>query len=174
MTKIGINHRVSFLKNFLGKKPVSCSLAVPQKTSRMKDEITISCMYDAPIERVWNALTDNNEMKQWYFQLPEFRPEVGFEFQFEGGPDDRIYVHKCKITEVVPGQRLAYTWRYDGLPGNSLVTFELLEDDSRTKVTVTHEGLDTIAVNGPDFQKQNFVEGWTHILGKSLKEYVEK
>jgi uncharacterized protein YndB with AHSA1/START domain len=58
--------------------------------------------YKASPERVWRAITDKNQMKEWYFDLKEFKPEVGFEFQFEGGTDDKIYIHLCKITEVIP------------------------------------------------------------------------
>ena len=30
-------------------------------------------------------------MKQWYFDLAEFKPEVGFKFQFMGGTEDNQY-----------------------------------------------------------------------------------
>jgi hypothetical protein len=29
-------------------------------------------------------------------------------------------------------------------------------------------------MSNPDFDKNNFLQGWTSIIGKSLKEYVEK
>ena len=38
--------------------------------------------FNAPVERVWKALTDRNETKQWYFDIEKFNPEVGFEFEF--------------------------------------------------------------------------------------------
>ena len=38
--------------------------------------------YNAPIHNVWRALTNRDEMKKWYFDLAEFKAEVGFEFQF--------------------------------------------------------------------------------------------
>ena len=37
-------------------------------------------LLNAPASKVWKAITDKNEMKQWYFDLAEFKPEVGFEF----------------------------------------------------------------------------------------------
>jgi uncharacterized protein YndB with AHSA1/START domain len=140
----------------------------------MKNEpVIIERTFNAPASKVWHAITDVDEMKQWYFNLPEFKPEVGFEFQFEGGPDDRKYLHLCKITEVVPGRKLTHSWRYDGLAGNSFVTFELFPEGEKTRLRLTHEGLETIAVNGPDFYKENFVAGWTQIVGTNLKDYVE-
>jgi uncharacterized protein YndB with AHSA1/START domain len=44
------------------------------------DPFVIERTYNAPIAKVWKALTDKNDMKQWYFDLSEFKPEVGFEF----------------------------------------------------------------------------------------------
>ena len=131
--------------------------------------------YAAPVEKIWKAITDKNEMKQWYFDLAEFKAEVGFEFHFTGGPSpERQYVHRCKITEVVPGKKLTYSWRYDGYKGNSFVTFELFGEGKNTRVKLTHAGLETFPNENPDFAKHNFVAGWTDIIGRSLKEYVEK
>ena len=141
----------------------------------MKNEpILIERTYPAPVERVWQALTDNTEMKQWYFDLAEFKPEVGFEFTFEGGPEDRKYIHHCKITEVTINKKLTYSWLYEGYPGISFVTFELFDEGGQTRVRLTHEGLESFPTDNPDFAASNFVEGWTAILGTSLKEYLAK
>ena len=141
----------------------------------MKDEpIIIERTYSAPADKVWKAITDKNEMKQWYFDLAEFKPEVGFEFQFEGGTETKTYLHLCKITEVIAGKKLTHSWKYDGYEGNSFVTFELFPEGKNTRVKLTHENLDSFPADNPDFAKQNFVEGWTAILGTSLKEYLEK
>jgi uncharacterized protein YndB with AHSA1/START domain len=129
--------------------------------------------YDAPIDKVWQAITDKNKMKQWYFDLKEFKPEVGFEFQFYGGTEEKQYLHLCKITEVVKGQKLTHSWKYDGYPGESFVTFELFAEGNKTKLKLTHAGLETFPP-GPDFKKENFEMGWTDIIGRSLKEYLEK
>ena len=141
--------------------------------SSMKTEpFVIERTFNASIEKVWNAITDRAEMKKWYFDLKEFKPEVGFEFRFDGGEDDRVYHHICKITEVVPGKKLTHSWRYDGYDGISFVTFELFEEGKQTRVKLTHVGLETFPQNS-DFAKQNFVDGWTHIVGTSLKQFVE-
>ena len=130
--------------------------------------------YNAHITRVWKAITDKDEMKKWYFDLAEFKPVKGFEFQFEGGPDGRKYLHRCKIMEVIPERKISYSWRYDGYEGNSIVTFELFSESNKTRLRLTHEGLDTFPRNNTDFAKSNFAEGWTYIVGTSLKEYLEK
>jgi uncharacterized protein YndB with AHSA1/START domain len=136
------------------------------------DSFVIERTYNAPVHKVWKAITDKEQMKQWYFDLAEFKPEVGFEFQFTGGPDDRTYLHLCKITEVEVDKKLTYSWRYDGYDGVSFVTFELFDEGDNTRLKLTHSGLETFPAN-PDFAKENFAAGWNHIIGVSLKEFLE-
>ena len=113
-------------------------------------------------------------MKQWYFDLSEFKPEVDFEFQFQGeGTKGEKYMHLCKITEVIVGKKIAYSWRYDGYEGNSLVTFELFEEGDKTRLQLTHAGLETFPTKNPDFGKESFTKGWTHLIGTSLKKFIE-
>jgi uncharacterized protein YndB with AHSA1/START domain len=130
--------------------------------------------FNAPIAKIWDALTKNELLKKWYFQLPDFKPVEGFEFQFTAkAREDVEYVHLCRVIEVIPGRKIAYTWRYDGYPGNSIVTFELFPEGNKSKLTLTHTGLDSFASAGPDFSKESFTGGWTFILDKSLKGFLE-
>ena len=100
--------------------------------------IVLERTFNAPISKVWQALTDNDEMKKWYFVLPEFKAEVGFFFQFLGGKDpENQYLHYCEVTEVVVGKKLTYSWRYDGYEGNSFVTFELFDEGDKTLLKLT-------------------------------------
>ena len=142
----------------------------------MESPFVIEKTYKAPRQKVWRAITNKEDMKQWYFDLPEFKPVVGFEFEFRGGKEDGVqYLHRCRITEVVPEKKLTYSWRYEGYEGMSFVTFELFDDgDKNTRVKLTHAGLDTFPKSIPDFDKKNFAEGWTEIIGSSLKNFVEK
>jgi uncharacterized protein YndB with AHSA1/START domain len=137
------------------------------------EPIIIERIFNAPAEKVWQALTDKNQMKEWYFDLAEFKPEVGFEFTFTGGKDGRSYLHLCEITELVSRKRLQHTWKYDGYDGNTFVTWDLSEEGDKTKVKLTHEGLETLPPN-PDFAKENFIAGWNDIVGTHLKNFVEK
>lgn len=140
----------------------------------MKQEpIVIERVLKSPPEKVWQAITDKKKMKQWYFDLAEFKPEVGFEFSFEGGPEDRKYLHLCKVTEVVPGKKLSYSWRYSGYEGNSFVCFELFAEGKHTRLKLTHTGLETFPAMA-DFARGNFEQGWTELIGKLLPGFLEK
>ena len=131
--------------------------------------------FNAPIAKVWSAITNRDEMKQWYFGITEFKPEVGFEFTFTGSNEGRTFIHLCKVTEVVPGTKLAYSWRYRGYEGISHVTWELFAEGNKTRLKLTHSGLESFPVTAHrDFARENFAMGWTHIIGTSLQQYIEK
>ena len=135
---------------------------------------TIERVLNAPVENVWKAITDKDAMKQWYFDLAEFRPEVGFEFSFTGqGQKGVQYLHHCKVTEVVAGKKLTYSWRYEGYEGMSYVHFELFAEGGKTRIKLTHEGLETFPKNNSDFAPENFIGGWTELIGSQLKKFVE-
>ncbi|HLU80872.1 MAG TPA: SRPBCC domain-containing protein [Flavobacteriaceae bacterium] len=134
--------------------------------------IIVERVYNAPISKVWKAITDKTEMKNWYFDLAEFKAEVGFKFQFMGGTEENQFLHLCEVTEVVPEKKISYSWRYDGYEGNSFVTFELFEEENKTRLKLTHRDLETFP-DKEDFARTNFEKGWDYILNTSLKVYLE-
>jgi uncharacterized protein YndB with AHSA1/START domain len=141
----------------------------------MKNEpFVIERTYNAPINKVWDAITNHEKMQEWYFKMEDFKPEVGFEFEFLGGSKEKSYKHLCKVTEAIPGKKLTHSWKYDGYPGESFVTWELFDEGGKTRLKLTHTGLETFPQNNPDFAKESFSKGWTYITGTSLANYLEK
>jgi uncharacterized protein YndB with AHSA1/START domain len=133
--------------------------------------VVVERTLNAPVAQVWKALTDADQMRAWYFDLKEFKPEPGFEFEFVVEHEGTNYHHLCKVTEVFPEKKLAYTWRYKGEPGNSLVMFELFPDGNKTKLRLTHEGLETFPKT-PAYARKNFEMGWTSIAAE-LEKFLE-
>jgi len=131
--------------------------------------------YAAPPERLWSALTNPDEMRLWYFDIHGFRAEEVHHFHFDAGPaPDRSYRHLCQVVEARPPHRLAYIWRYEGFPGDTLVAFDLEPDGTGTRLRLTHSGIENIAQHHADFAQENFIDGWTHFLKKALPEYLGK
>jgi uncharacterized protein YndB with AHSA1/START domain len=140
--------------------------------NHLAEAVVIERTFNAPVARVWKALTDVRDMRRWYFDLKEFKPEVGFEFEFTVEHEGMKYHHLCKVTEVIPQKKIAYTWRYRDEPGDSLVTFELSADGNKTKLRLTHEGLETFPKT-PAYARKRFEAGWTEIIGSELKQFLE-
>ena len=143
------------------------------ETKDLTEAIILERTFDAPVGRVWTALTDVDQMREWYFDLKEFRPQIGFEFEFIVEHEGNSYHHLCRVTDVVPEKRIAYTWRYKGEPGDSLVTFELFPDGNKTRLKLTHTGIETFPRTSA-YARKNFEAGWTAIIGSELKQFVEK
>lgn len=141
----------------------------------MKNSVIVKeVILNAPADKIWKALTDKNEMKQWYFELEEFKPEPGFSFQFWGGTELRKYLHLCQVKESIPYRKLSYSWKYENIPGDTLLTFELDEQSNKTNLKLTHIGLDSFPSNNPDLSSQNFEAGWEYIIKTSLKNFIEQ
>ncbi len=136
--------------------------------------VTIVKVLNATPGRVWKAITDKNEMKQWYFDLKEFKPEVGFVFEFTGGDEEKQYLHHCMVLKVEKNRLLSHSWTYPGYDGSSVVTWELFDEDGKTRLVLTHEGLHTFPASNPAFAKKNFEAGWSEIVGKMLPDYLSK
>ena len=98
---------------------------------------------------------------------------MGCEFQFYGeGKTGEKFLHLCKITDVIKNKKLRHSWRYDGYEGNSFVTFELFDEGGKTRLKLTHEGLETFPATS-EFAKENLVEGWNYIVNTSLTDYLD-
>ncbi|MCZ4244788.1 SRPBCC family protein [Pedobacter punctiformis] len=138
------------------------------------DPIIVEQLIDVKTDKVWKALTDKDEMKSWYFELKDFKPQVGFKFDFLGGAEYKQYLHLCKVTEVEENKKLSYTWQYDNYEGNSVVTWEIFETATGSRVKLTHTGTETFPKDDPNFARKSFEAGWNHIVRTSLKEYLEK
>jgi uncharacterized protein YndB with AHSA1/START domain len=143
---------------------------------RKSDEpVIVEQTFAAPPDIVWNAITEIDQMRQWYFEnIPAFEPEVGFETQFNVQSESRNFLHMWRVTEVVPGKRITYTWKFAEYPGDSFVVWELFEQDDGTKLRLTVVIEEDFPEEMPEFKRESCLEGWEYFIGKSLKEYLGK
>jgi uncharacterized protein YndB with AHSA1/START domain len=137
-----------------------------------KQKVVKESTIQAPIMTVWKAITDADELSQWFFEIAEFRAEVGYEFKLVGEKDGKSYPTSCKIIEVVEGEKLVFTWRYDDIPGEQLVSFELFDLGEQCKFRVTHSGLERMLADNDEFDIDDTIEGW-EIITKQLKQLIE-
>ncbi|MDO5524238.1 MAG: SRPBCC domain-containing protein [Bacteroidia bacterium] len=140
----------------------------------LKKEISIS----ATVDRVWNALTQPEEMRNWYFDISNFEATEGeiFDFvvSFTDEDGEHNFRHLFEILEVVPHERLKHTWEHPGhSAGTSTLTWELVPEEDSTTVVLTHEGAESFLDEGSKyFTEESYTAGWNDIL-QGLKEYLE-
>ena len=139
------------------------------------EPVIVEQIFNASIGKVWNAITELDQMKKWFFEnIASFRPEVGFETRFDVQNEDRKFPHIWKLTEVIPMERITYNWKYGGYPGESFVTFELFEKDHHTKLKLTHKVVESFPQDIPEFERESCIEGWNYFIRKNLKKYLEE
>lgn len=141
--------------------------------SELPEPLVITRTLDAPIANVWKALSDVKILKKWMPFFSDFRAEVGYEARFMlGRTPDRQYEHICLVTEVEKEKKLTYSWRYEGIPGDAYVTFELTPDGEQTQLTLTYRITEMFPADNPDLSMEMATYGWNH-LADSLKEFFD-
>jgi len=143
--------------------------------SEENNPVVLERIFNSPVERVWHAITDINQMRLWYFpQLENFQPEKGFETQFNVHHEGKDFLHIWKVKDVVPMKKISIEWKYECYPGNSLVSFELFPRGNKTRLLLTHEGIESfMPAQYPELGKKNFIEGWTAFMDNQLKQFLE-
>lgn len=135
--------------------------------------IVVTAIYQTTIEKVWSAITEPAEMRQWFFeQIESFKAEVGFETQFLIENEGKKFTHSWKIVEVVPNKKLKYSWNYPEYSGDSFVIFELSEIAEGVELTLITEVLENFPQDMLEFKRESCIGGWEYFLNDRLKNYL--
>ena len=138
------------------------------------EPIVIEQVFDVSPADLWKAITDHQQMVQWFFDnIPDFQPEAGFKTHFHVQSGNRDFKHLWTITEADPPRRIVYDWRYEDLPGVGKVTFEVLDHEAGSMLRVSNEGLETFPADIPEFSRESCVGGWEYFIQGNLKNYLE-
>lgn len=135
--------------------------------------IILSQRFDAPVDTVWKALSEEANLKEWYFDVQNYIFQVGTEFSFYEEGTAKQFLHVCKFLEIIPLQRISHTWTHpQQSQGSSILTWDLEDQGDKTLVTLTHAGVENFADAGPAFAPANFEMGWNAILKTNLRNYL--
>jgi len=110
-------------------------------------EITITRLFDAPRQLVFDAMTIPEHVRRWWGILDdkhsvtvcEIDLRVGGAWRFVGrGPEGEIPAFYGVYREIAPPERLVYTEIFEPFPdAESIVTQLLTEEGGKTRLTVT-------------------------------------
>lgn len=139
------------------------------------EPIIVEQSYNTSFNKVWDAITKVDMMRQWFFEdIESFKPEVGFETQFNVKAKSRDFLHIWKIIEVIPIKKIVYDWKYGGISGEGVVIFELLEQGNQTMLRLTNKGLESFPKDIPEFKRESCIEGWNYFIKNRLKEFLDR
>ncbi len=152
-----------------------------------EDAVVIERVFEAPIDLIWQMWTNPEHFKNWYgptgFTVPVAEMDVrvgGKQLVCMASPDGSMKMWTTgEYTEVVPNERLVYTdspadengnvvspsamGMPDGYPTTTEVTVQLEDLGGRTKMVMTHAGVQADSGAGG---------GWEQAFAK-MASYIE-
>ena len=138
-----------------------------------EEPIIIEETFPGSLKSVWKAITLHSEMIKWFFaDIPDFKAEVGFSTEFLVTNEGRNFTHQWKVVEVIPEQKISYTWRYKEYPGDSVLTMEIMEDKDGVHFILTDIVTEDFPEEIPEFKRENGIRGWTYFIKDQLKQYL--
>jgi uncharacterized protein YndB with AHSA1/START domain len=127
----------------------------------IKKEILIA----APVARIWEHITDPKKIAGWLMPT-DFEATVGKKFILDCQQQGTI---SCVVKEVVPPQKLVYSFQSKVTRVETLVTLTLTKEGNGTRLTLVHSGWDALPP-GEQGIADLFGDGW----GSSLKKLNEQ
>ena len=137
-------------------------------------------IYASP-EVVFRAISDPNELTNWFPDAAILEPKIGGTFKFSFYKDSNRRRQKCdsdaspegKVIEFIPNKKLAYSWKHKSVPNfpDTVVTWELEPiGKNRTRLTLTHSGF-----TGKETEQgiDEHIMGWSYFLNE-LVSYCKK
>lgn len=141
----------------------------------MHSNVIIKQKVNAPVDKVWDAITVKDQLKEWYHNIPDFSAQVHTSFSFHSDFGSEKQHHHGEILEVIPEQKLKYSWSYPDISKErTILKWELEKEGDHTLVTLTHKGLENLEHLGNDFSYEKFEKKWTQVVTHQLKSFVEQ
>jgi len=132
-----------------------------------------STTINAPASKVWDALTQPEQIKQYLFGTEVATDwQVGSPITYKGVWQGKAYEDKGKVLEIEPGKRLVSTFwsSLSGVPDQpenyNTVCYELSPEGSGTRLTVTQDN------NASQEDASHAEQNWQTVLD-GIKKLLE-
>ncbi len=129
----------------------------------MSNSIHQTIVFQAPVERVYEALTDDGKFAEFSGAPAEISEDAGGTFScFDGQVTGRNI-------ELSPNHRIVQAWRVGPWAEGiwSIVRFELNEIDGGTELVLDHAGF-------PEEAQEHLEGGWHKMYWDSMKQYLSR
>lgn len=135
---------------------------------------TASILLNATPQRVWEALTDPAQIKEYLFGTTTTTDwKKGSPITYAGEWEGKAYEDKGTIIDIQP-EKLLHTTYYSSMSGKddkpenySNVIYKLDAEGDKTRLTITQDNA------GDEASKEHSQSNWNMVL-ESLKKLVEK
>lgn len=133
----------------------------------MNPHLSMDFQLASPIEKVWHALTDSSLLAKWVM-ANDFKPVVGYKFQFRTEPSKRWNgIVDSEVLVVEEHRRLSYTWITAG--ESTIVTWSLKAVGETTHLSLEHTGFksESLSYTGAKY-------GWVKMVGDLEQVLLEE
>ncbi len=136
----------------------------------MKDSIIKEHLFNQDIDKIWTAITNADEISTWFLKA-DFKAEVGYRYTFNSSGENCSPI-TGEIKEASP-YTLSYTWVVVENPVETLVTWNLEQQNGQTKLTLEHSGISNYQSDTAIEMFNSFNGGWDNCIN-GLQEYLIK
>lgn len=144
-----------------------------QESKVLDNSLEITCTFDAPVKKVFAALTNAEQMVNWMgpeyvtCENVEVDLRVGGKYRISMKSEQGVHIAVGEYREIETNKKLVFTWHWvDGTFENSIVTILFSETSDGTAINLNHSLL-------PDRENaQDHSEGWSSSITK-LENYLE-
>ncbi|KOY86810.1 hypothetical protein AD998_12255 [bacterium 336/3] len=134
-------------------------------------KIEYKAIVNAPIEKVWDALTNPEIVKQYFFGTVLFSTwKVGEDIVFEGEWEGQKYKDKGEILEYIHNEKVAYSYlsSWSGMedkPENYLwVCYEVKPTDNVTELIISQTNYDEERAKHSEGNWASLIDGMKKII----------
>lgn len=166
---------------FVDVQACACTSFTELEVLRMTpDRIEREILVAAPVERVWEVLTEPEHIAAWFGPgTPSVDLRPGGYLVLDHGDHGSF---PTRIEKVDPPSYLAYRWA-SGHPGepatdtnSTLVEFTLVAEGGSTRLTVTESGFATLVIpvgREANASYESHTQGWTEVV-QALARHAEQ
>ena len=147
---------------------------IEKKTMKNNIIAKVNISINAPVSKVWDALTKPEIIKQYFFGTDAKSDwKVGSPVTFKGEWEGKSYDDKGTVTANEPNRLLSYSYwsstsgKEDKPENYANVTYELSQRNNVTDLTITQDNI------ADEKTKEHSVQNWKSVLN-DLKKLLEK
>jgi uncharacterized protein YndB with AHSA1/START domain len=141
---------------------------MPEHNQSTVSDIRHTILLKAPIQKVWDNVSTAEGISAW-FMPNDFQPVLGHEFTINS---EQWGTSHCKVTELDPPTRLAFSWGEDWF-----ISFDLKDLDGQTEFTLVHSGWNADKKTAFDethgVVRDRMNQGWGSFVLPRLAQLVE-
>ncbi len=150
------------------------SVARPQGNTSARDRnpsavrttraVEMNLRLESDVTTIFRALTEPRQLERWFADRAIMRAERGSRYYFKWNGIEGTW--QGTITELIPGNRLEFTWQSPGREEETLVNIRLIPQGLETLVELTHSGFTTTD------EMEKSIKDWVFYL-ENMKSVLE-